>query len=71
MTVEADGFIVGGNQRTATTFSQSSLKFLRILMSQIRKECQEVDKTHIGKILDAKLLGPYDSQDPTKKQPAM
>lgn len=66
MTVEAGGFIVGANQRTITKFSQSPLKLLRILMSQIKKECQEVDKTHIGKILDGRLLDPCDFQDPPK-----
>ncbi|RMJ25082.1 hypothetical protein PHISP_04065 [Aspergillus sp. HF37] len=58
--VAADGFIVQGNEGTTTTFRQSPLKFLKVLMSQIRKDCQEVDKTHIGRIVDGRLLSPSD-----------
>jgi hypothetical protein len=60
LNVAADGFIVGGTQRSKTTFRQSPLKFLKVLMSQVRKECQEIDKTHMGKVLDGKLLCPCD-----------
>lgn len=71
LTVAADGFIVGGNQARKTTFSQSPLKFLKVLMSQIRKECQEISKTHVGKILDGRLLGLSDFPSPTETTTAL
>ncbi|PYH42617.1 uncharacterized protein BP01DRAFT_404617 [Aspergillus saccharolyticus JOP 1030-1] len=63
LTVAADGFIVGGKDKPKTTFSQSPLKFLKILMSQIRKDCQDISKTHLGKIIDGVLLTPEDFRD--------
>ncbi|KAL4895588.1 hypothetical protein BDV59DRAFT_211254 [Aspergillus ambiguus] len=62
MVVAADGWIVSGGQQTRT-FKQSPLKFLRVLMSQIRKDGQEIDKTHLGKIIDGKLLSKVDFPD--------
>ncbi|KAL4986798.1 hypothetical protein BDW68DRAFT_178398 [Aspergillus falconensis] len=53
LTVAADGFIVAPDK---ANFTKSLLKFLKILMSQIRKDGQEIDKPHIGKRLDGKLL---------------
>ncbi|KAL4884182.1 hypothetical protein BJY04DRAFT_225986 [Aspergillus karnatakaensis] len=58
VTVAADGFILQEN----APFTQSPLRFLRSLMSQIRRDGQEIDKTHFGKILDGKLLGQDDFQ---------
>jgi hypothetical protein len=54
--VAADGFILRGNVTSKSTFSQSPLKILKVLLSQIRKDGQDISKTHIGKILDGKLL---------------
>ncbi|KAL4994276.1 hypothetical protein BDV10DRAFT_189152 [Aspergillus recurvatus] len=53
LTVAADGFIVAPDK---AQFTESPLKFLKVLISQIRKDGQEIDKTHIGKLLDGKLL---------------
>lgn len=61
LAVADDGFILGGNGKT--TFSQSPLKFLEGFMSQVRKECQEIDKTHVGKIVAGSILCPSDFQD--------
>ncbi|KAJ5735009.1 uncharacterized protein N7483_000134 [Penicillium malachiteum] len=58
--VAADGFIVSGNEASRSSFSQSPLKFLRILMSQIRKDSKEISKTHIGKIIEGSLLSQSD-----------
>lgn len=58
-----DGFILGGNGKT--TLSQSQLKFLEALMSQVRKECQEIDKTHVGNIVAGSILCPSDFQSYT------
>lgn len=60
LTVADDGFILGENEKT--TFSKSPLKFLEALMSQVRKDCQAVDKTHVGKILSGMILCPPDFQ---------
>ncbi|KAF7592481.1 hypothetical protein BBP40_000216 [Aspergillus hancockii] len=54
--VAADGFILRGNVTSKSTFSQSPLKFLQVLLSQIRKDGQDISKTHIGKLLDGRLL---------------
>ncbi|KAH1292944.1 hypothetical protein KXX11_009488 [Aspergillus fumigatus] len=55
-TVAADGFILQGNVTSKSTFSQSPLKFLQVLLSQIRKDGQDISKTHIGRLLDGRLL---------------
>ncbi|KAH2588135.1 hypothetical protein KXW93_007326 [Aspergillus fumigatus] len=55
-TVAADGFILRGNVTSKSTFSQSPLKFLQVLLSQIRKDGQDISKTHIGRLLDGRLL---------------
>ena len=60
LTVADDGFILGENERT--TFSKSPMKFLEALMSQVRKDCQGIDKTHVGKILSGVILHPSDFQ---------
>jgi hypothetical protein len=66
--IAADGFIVVGRQGSKTTFHQSPLKFLRVPMSQIRKDGQEVDKTDLGKVLGGKLLHPSDFRQPQAQQ---
>ncbi|KAL4944048.1 hypothetical protein BDV06DRAFT_220625 [Aspergillus oleicola] len=65
MTVAADGFILStpGNQPLPSMFKSSPIKFLKVLMSQIRKDGQEIDKSHIGRILDGKLLCEDDFKD--------
>ncbi|KAL2840210.1 hypothetical protein BJY01DRAFT_250125 [Aspergillus pseudoustus] len=56
VTVAADGFIVAGPQRSLAKFTQSPLKFLKVLLSQIRRNGQNIDKTHLGRLVDGKLL---------------
>ncbi|KAL4749322.1 hypothetical protein BDW72DRAFT_214126 [Aspergillus terricola var. indicus] len=53
LTVSPDGFIMTPDK---AKFTKSPLKFLKVLMSQIRKDGHEIDKTHIGRMLDGKLL---------------
>jgi hypothetical protein len=53
LAVAADGFIVAPDK---ANFTKSLLRFLKVLMSQIRKDGQEIDKMHVGKLLDGKLL---------------
>lgn len=69
--VSADGFIIASNSASTTTFTKSPLKCLRTLISQIRKDGQEVGKTDVGKILDGKLLQPSDFEDCTKPSMTM
>jgi len=55
--VAADGFIVKhGSGTSKSTFKDSPVKFLRVLLTKIRRNCEGVDKTHMGKILDGRLL---------------
>jgi hypothetical protein len=61
--VAADGFIVrsGGSSGVSTsTFTASPVQFLRVLLTKIRRNCEGIDKTHMGKILDGRLLLPAD-----------
>lgn len=69
--VAADGFIIATNKTSTTTFTKSPLKCLRTLISQMRKDGQEVGKTHVGKILDGKLLYPSDFEECTKPSMTM
>ena len=61
--VAADGFIKQSIPGQRDGFSQSPLKFVEVLMSQIRKDCQAIGRTHIGKIVDGQLLFPTDFQE--------
>ncbi|OKL60912.1 hypothetical protein UA08_03562 [Talaromyces atroroseus] len=62
--VGADGFIIsrgghgGGSAGLAAlrAFQTSPVKFFKILMTQIRRHCENYDKTHMGKILNGDLL---------------
>ncbi len=61
--VAADGFIVndGSDGRSSrSSFSDSPVKFLKMLMTKIRRNCEGIDKTHMGMILDGRLLRPSD-----------
>ncbi|KAJ5556707.1 hypothetical protein N7494_000622 [Penicillium frequentans] len=60
MIVGADGFIKQSNSGTKSNFRRSPLKYFRILMSQIRKDCQEIGRTHMGQIINGRLLFPRD-----------
>lgn len=57
--VAPDGFILqesrlkkGGRSR----FSNSPVKFLQVLMTKIRRNCEGIEKTHMGAVLDGRLL---------------
>lgn len=36
------------------------INFVRILMMKIRRDCDSIDKTHVGRVLDSTSLGPDD-----------
>jgi hypothetical protein len=70
--VAADGFIISRNDSAGPgsqcTFMDSPVKFLKVLMTKIRRNCEGIDKTHLGQILDGKILLPSDfgnSEDAT------
>ncbi|KAI0441309.1 hypothetical protein F4803DRAFT_552197 [Xylaria telfairii] len=61
--IGADGFIhldhtgrVGGESGLPT----SPIEFFKVLSTKIRRNCETIDKTHMGKILDNRLLSPKD-----------
>jgi hypothetical protein len=62
--VAADGFIISRNGSVGPgsqcTFRDSPVKFLKVLMTKIRRNCEGIDKTHMGQILDGKILLPAD-----------
>ncbi|KAJ5703356.1 hypothetical protein N7493_011745 [Penicillium malachiteum] len=63
--VAADGFIVSGNVTNKSSFTQSPLRLLRILLSQIRKDSKDISKTDLGKIIEGRLLSPADFPEDT------
>lgn len=50
----ADGFITSpaGHWK----LQQSPVKFLKELITVVRRDCEAIDRTHIGKILDGALV---------------
>ncbi|KAH6883450.1 hypothetical protein B0T10DRAFT_609155 [Thelonectria olida] len=55
-----DGFIPPrfkqGKFVNKSGFSKSPVRFLKVLMANIRQECELIEKTHIGKILEGERL---------------
>lgn len=54
----ADGF-VGPSYRTSgtiCTFKHSPVGFLKVYLSKVRRNCKGIERTHMGKVLDAVLL---------------
>jgi hypothetical protein len=64
--VAADGFIMrrdGVSGMATSTFTKSPVTFLRIFFTKIRRNCESIDKTHMGNILDGRLLLPSDFEE--------
>ncbi|RDA92364.1 hypothetical protein CP533_4405 [Ophiocordyceps camponoti-saundersi (nom. inval.)] len=56
-----DGFIPraskdGGTLINKSGFTKSPVKFLKAFMTSIRQNCESIERTHMGKILDGVLL---------------
>jgi hypothetical protein len=55
-----DGFIpldsTAGSFGNKSGLSQSPVKFLKVLVTNIRRECQLIERTHMGKILEGVRL---------------
>ncbi|KAF2835464.1 hypothetical protein M501DRAFT_432682 [Patellaria atrata CBS 101060] len=59
--IATDGFILRngagrGVSKSKSSFHDSPVTFLKVLMTKIRRDCEAIDKTHIGMILDGQLL---------------
>jgi hypothetical protein len=52
--VRADGFIVPTVGRWG--LKDSPVNFLRVLLTKVRRDCEGMEKTHLGKVLDGALL---------------
>ncbi|KAJ5471830.1 hypothetical protein N7539_008773 [Penicillium diatomitis] len=53
LSVAADGFI---HMNPNGTFPRSPLRFIKFLLSQIRKDGRDIRRTHLGLIVDGQLL---------------
>ncbi|RDW72793.1 hypothetical protein BP6252_06700 [Coleophoma cylindrospora] len=51
--VTSDGFIIKNN---SSSFTTSPVKFLYVFMTKIRRNCDSIEKTHMGRILNGTLL---------------
>lgn len=67
--VAADGFIVRRDKSGddgcdgelgRCGFKESPVKFLKVLMTKIRRNCESIEKTHMGAILDGRVIRPTD-----------
>ncbi|KAI1137706.1 hypothetical protein F5Y05DRAFT_58721 [Hypoxylon sp. FL0543] len=65
-TIGSDGFIhrdragrVGGE----SGLRSSPVAFFKLLFTKIRRNCESIDKTHMGKLLDNQLLRPSDFEE--------
>ncbi|KAF2007622.1 hypothetical protein P154DRAFT_593169 [Amniculicola lignicola CBS 123094] len=52
--VRADGFVVPAVGKWG--LQDSPVNFLRVLLTKVRRNCEGVGKTHLGKVLDGALL---------------
>ncbi|UKZ89824.1 uncharacterized protein TrAFT101_004866 [Trichoderma asperellum] len=62
-----DGFIPpgvnSGNLVNKSEFKKSPVQFIKVLVTKIRRNCEVVEKTHLGKILDGVLLTEEDFEE--------
>jgi hypothetical protein len=68
--VAADGFIMwDGSDWGASRprFGDSPVKFLKLLVTKIRRNCKAIDKTHMATIFDGRLLRPFDFGEPADR----
>ncbi|KAI0199126.1 hypothetical protein F4808DRAFT_433446 [Astrocystis sublimbata] len=57
--VDVDGYIMR-DMDGLSKFDKSPVQFLKVLTSKIRRNGQDISKTHVGSMLDGKLLLPPD-----------
>lgn len=41
-------------------FPKCPIKFFKVLLTNARRNCENIDKTHMGHLLDSKILSPQD-----------
>ncbi|KAF6806494.1 hypothetical protein CMUS01_14347, partial [Colletotrichum musicola] len=41
-------------------YDEALVQFLKVVMTKLRRDCESIDKTHVGRILDQRVLGPGD-----------
>ncbi|RSM04293.1 hypothetical protein CEP52_006878 [Fusarium oligoseptatum] len=67
VTLGPDGFIPPGTSVgklvNKSGFTKSPVRFLKVLMSKIRQDCELIEKTHMGKILEGIRLVEEDFAD--------
>lgn len=65
--VEADGFIPPGSDNgtivNMSGFSKSPVKFMMVFMARIRQNCEGIEKTHMGRILNGLILKEGDFEE--------
>ncbi|OTA55802.1 hypothetical protein K449DRAFT_468641 [Hypoxylon sp. EC38] len=64
--IAADGFILqdsAGRVGGESGLRSSPVAFFKILHTKIRRNCESIDKTHMGKLLDNQLLRPSDFEN--------
>ncbi|EGX90693.1 hypothetical protein CCM_07113 [Cordyceps militaris CM01] len=54
--VASDGFVASGK----TKFTKSPVQSIKMLLTTLRRDCQEIDKTHWGRILAGEFLTEVD-----------
>ncbi|KAE8342468.1 hypothetical protein BDV24DRAFT_162359 [Aspergillus arachidicola] len=71
--VATDGFILRRDknnraERLASTFRQSPIKFLKVLMSQVRRKGEGIGKAHMGKMVNGVILHRSDFEEPRRAE---
>ncbi|XDG05212.1 hypothetical protein ABKA04_004827 [Annulohypoxylon sp. FPYF3050] len=64
--IAADGFILRdalGRVGGESGLTESPVNFFKMLHTKIRRNCESISKTHMGKLLDNQLLKPEDFMD--------
>ncbi|OTA75927.1 hypothetical protein M434DRAFT_383777 [Hypoxylon sp. CO27-5] len=64
--IAADGFILRdsvGRVGGESGLQSSSVGFFKMFYTKIRRNCESIDKTHMGKLLDNQLLRPSDFEN--------
>jgi len=54
------GFVGRTNANPNCIFTKSPVPFFTVLVAKIRRDCQDIEKTDMGKILSGKLVVPED-----------
>lgn len=63
MVVGADGFMKSPDEAVQGIFTDSPVMFLKMLMNRVRRNCEGIESTHVGKVLDGVLLTEDDFEE--------